>query len=89
LPDFVRLTSYDWASIFDPSTRPQGEQGKGSSKEGLVDIEAVDDQFSRCLRRAGAHRGSVMALRPDKFLLSVTSAEIKSVLRPPHADNGQ
>jgi hypothetical protein len=54
-----------------------------------VDMEAVDDQFSRCLRRAEAHRGSVIALRPDKFLLSVTSAAIMSVLRPPHAGNRQ
>jgi hypothetical protein len=69
-----------------PSSR---EAGKGSIKEGLVDIEAVDDQFSRCLRWAGAHRGSVIAPRPDRFLVSVASAAIMSVLRPLHAGNGQ
>jgi len=89
VPDFVNLTRYCWATIYDPSTRPQGEQGKGWSKEGLVDIEAVDDQFSRCLPWAGAHTGSVIVLRPDWFLVSVASAAIMSVLRAPHASNGQ
>jgi hypothetical protein len=28
MPDFVSLTSYDWATIFDPSTWPQGSWGR-------------------------------------------------------------
>ena len=54
-----------------------------------MDLEGVDARFSRCLRRAGAHRGSVIVLRQDKFVLPVTSAAIMSVRRPPHAGNGQ
>jgi len=54
-----------------------------------VGIEAIGDQFSRCLRRARAHRGSVIVLRPDKVPLPVTFAAIMSVLRPLHAGNGQ
>jgi hypothetical protein len=37
-----------------------------------VDFEAVDDLFSRWLRRSGVRTRSVIVLRPDKFV-SVTN----------------
>lgn len=62
-----------WTSLYEPGTRPQGTVGRGRSKDGLVDLEAVDDQCSRWLRRAGARTGSVIVLRPDKYVFSVTA----------------
>jgi 3-(3-hydroxy-phenyl)propionate hydroxylase len=62
-----------WATISSRAPDPEREQGKSRSKEALVDIEAADDQFSRWLRRAGARTGSVIVLRPDKLVLSVTN----------------
>ena len=65
-----------WACVFAPGTRPQGQvgqlRGQGRGKDGLVDLEAVDDHLSGWLRRAGARTGSVIVLRPDKYVFSVT-----------------
>ena len=61
-----------WACVFAPGTRPQGTVGEGRGKDGLVDLEAVDAQLPVWLRRAGAGTGSVVVLRPDKYVFSVT-----------------
>lgn len=38
-----------------------------------MELEAVDDLFSRRLRRARACTGSVIVMRPDKSVFSVTN----------------
>lgn len=61
-----------WATYFPPGTRPQGQPGDGRRKEGLVDLEGIDDSMTRWLRKAGAGHGAVVVLRPDKYVFSVT-----------------
>ncbi len=61
-----------WACVFAPGTRPQGRVGQGRGKDGLVDLEATDEQLHAWLRRARAGTGSVIVLRPDKYVFSVT-----------------
>lgn len=63
-----------WASLFPAGTRPQGKPGDGRGADGLVDLEAIDLHLDSWLRRAGAPLGSVIVLRPDKY--------VHSVLRP-------
>lgn len=70
-----------WAVLYQPGARPQGghlprprtagDQAHGSETP-LVDLEAVDDELSCWLAKAGAARGSVIVLRPDKYVFSVT-----------------
>jgi 3-(3-hydroxy-phenyl)propionate hydroxylase len=68
-----------WATYFPPGTRPQGTPGDGRRKEGLVDVEGVDFALEPWLKRAGAGAGSVIVLRPDKYVFSIDRLEAASL----------
>ncbi|WP_265443580.1 bifunctional 3-(3-hydroxy-phenyl)propionate/3-hydroxycinnamic acid hydroxylase [Flexivirga meconopsidis] len=58
-------------ALFEMGTRPQGSAGDDRPTGELVDLETVDDSLHRWLRRAGARQGSVVVLRPDKYVFCV------------------
>ncbi|MFN8129578.1 MAG: bifunctional 3-(3-hydroxy-phenyl)propionate/3-hydroxycinnamic acid hydroxylase [Candidatus Nanopelagicales bacterium] len=60
-----------WVTLFEPGARPQGLRGSAADPD-VQDVEAIDDQWSRWLRKAGARTGSVIVVRPDRFVFSVT-----------------
>jgi len=60
-----------FATVYAAGTRPQGEIGDGRRKAGLVDLEDTTGELTRWLRRAGVRGGSVVALRPDKYVFGV------------------
>lgn len=69
-PSWDRLDP-QWVSLFRTGSRPQGRPGEGRRSEGLIDLEATDDQLSKWLRHAGIPDGSVIVLRPDKYVFAV------------------
>jgi 3-(3-hydroxy-phenyl)propionate hydroxylase len=62
-----------YATLFDFGTRPQGEVGDGRRKAGLVDLEDTSGAFIRWLRCHGVKNGSIVVLRPDKYVFGVGS----------------
>ncbi len=81
-----------FATIYRGGARPQGRSGDQVRTRGVVDIEDVTGELSTWLRRAGAKHGSIIALRPDKFVFGISngqSAELTEALvsqlglRPP------
>lgn len=60
-----------WISLYENGTRPQGRPGDGRHADDLVDLEASDRTLHSWLRRAGAAQGSVLVVRPDKYVLCV------------------
>ncbi len=58
--------------------RPSGRlTGAGATPPagGLVELEGTSDALTRWLTRAGARTGSVIVLRPDRHVFSVTPPE--------------
>ncbi len=68
LPDRLGATS---VVLHAPGTRPTGRPGEHRPRAGLIDLEAGDGSFSSWLRRARIAPGSVVILRPDKFVFGV------------------
>ena len=67
LPVWDRVgTTY--ATLYPFGTRPRGEVGDGRRTSGVVELEDVSGDLVRWLRRAGARNGSLLVLRPDKFV---------------------
>ncbi len=64
-----------FACVYPAGGRPQGEVGDGRRRAGLVDLEDTTGALTRWLRRYAVRRGSVVVLRPDKYVFGVTSAE--------------
>jgi 3-(3-hydroxy-phenyl)propionate hydroxylase len=60
-----------FATVYAAGTRPQGEIGDGRRKAGLVDLEDTTGELVRWLRHAGVRPGSVVVLRPDKYVFGV------------------
>lgn len=60
-----------WVSLFEAGTRPQGSPGQDRPADGLVDLELTDDTLHTWLRRAKAEPGSLVVLRPDKYVFAV------------------
>jgi 3-(3-hydroxy-phenyl)propionate hydroxylase len=61
-----------FATLYAAGTRPRGQAGDLVRDGGVVDLEDVSGTLARWLRRAGARPGSVVALRPDKFVFGVS-----------------
>lgn len=64
-----------WVRYFAPGTRSTGRPGAARPDDDLLDLEGVDASLRSWLRRAGARPGSVVVLRPDKYVFSVTGPE--------------
>lgn len=64
-----------WAALHESGTRANGSPGDGRSADDLIDLELVDRSLRPWLRRAGARHGSVIVLRPDKYVFCVLSRE--------------
>jgi len=62
-----------FATVYAAGTRPQGEIGDGRRRAGLVDLEDSTGELARWLRKAGARRGTVVVLRPDKYVFGVSA----------------
>ncbi|WP_183097352.1 bifunctional 3-(3-hydroxy-phenyl)propionate/3-hydroxycinnamic acid hydroxylase MhpA [Nocardioides pelophilus] len=60
-----------FATVFAAGTRPQGEIGDGRRKAGLVDLEDTTGAWTAWLKKAGIRHGSLVVLRPDKFVFGV------------------
>jgi len=60
-----------FATVYAAGARPQGEIGDGRRKAGLVDLEDATGELTCWFRRAGIPRGSVVVLRPDKYVFGV------------------
>jgi 3-(3-hydroxy-phenyl)propionate hydroxylase len=61
-----------FATVYRAGERPQGKVGDRLRPECVVDVEDTTGELSAWLRKAGATHGSVLALRPDKFVFGVT-----------------
>ena len=62
-----------WSRVFPMGGRPSGRGSRGPTPGGLVDVDASSDALARWLRLAGADIGSVIVLRPDRHVFSVTA----------------
>lgn len=61
-------------TIYQPGTRPQRRPGDADLSAGLESLEATDPSWSSWLRGKRIRAGSVIVLRPDKYVHSVLSA---------------
>ena len=61
-----------FATLFARGTRPQGAIGDGRRKAGLVDIEDTNGELAAWLRKHGIRHGSVLVLRPDKYVFGAS-----------------
>jgi len=64
-----------FATLYAAGTRPQGEIGDGRRKAGLVDLEDTTGELVCWLRRAGIRSGSVVVLRPDKYVFGTAQGD--------------
>ncbi|KXO98348.1 bifunctional 3-(3-hydroxy-phenyl)propionate/3-hydroxycinnamic acid hydroxylase [Tsukamurella pseudospumae] len=62
----------NFATIYRSGARPQGRIGDGRRKAGLLDLEDTDDLLTSWLRRAGHRPGTVVVLRPDKYVFGAS-----------------
>jgi len=70
-----------FATLYAAGTRPQGRVGDRVRPEGVVDLEDANSALQGWLRRAGARRGSVLVLRPDKFVFGVSDEDPSRLTR--------
>jgi 3-(3-hydroxy-phenyl)propionate hydroxylase len=61
-----------FATLYAAGTRPQGEIGDGRRKAGLIDLEDTTNDLKRWLKKAGAGTGSLVILRPDKYVFGIS-----------------
>ena len=59
-----------FATVYPRGGRPVGSRQVGPA-DGVVDLEDLSGDLWRWLRRAGACEGSVVVLRPDKFVFGI------------------
>jgi 3-(3-hydroxy-phenyl)propionate hydroxylase len=59
------------ATVYPVGTRPQGKIGDGA-RPGVIDLEDMANELTGWLRRAGVGQGSLLVLRPDKFVFGAT-----------------
>ena len=62
-----------WVSMFSMGGRPCGRSTVADPAPGLVELEATSDAMARWLTTAGAVSGSIIVLRPDRHVFSVTA----------------
>jgi 3-(3-hydroxy-phenyl)propionate hydroxylase len=70
-----------FATLYAAGTRPRGAVGDRLRAEGVVDLEDTAGALTGWLRRAGAKPGSVLVLRPDKFVFGVSGPEPGALTR--------
>ncbi|MFT4261905.1 MAG: bifunctional 3-(3-hydroxy-phenyl)propionate/3-hydroxycinnamic acid hydroxylase [Nocardioides sp.] len=61
-----------YTTLFAPGSRPQGTVGDGRRRIGLIDLEDTTGELTGWLRRAGIKPGSLVVLRPDKFVFGAS-----------------
>jgi 3-(3-hydroxy-phenyl)propionate hydroxylase len=70
-----------FATLHTAGRRPQGKAGEDLRPTGVVDVEDTTDSLTTWLRRAGAKQGSVVVLRPDKFVFGVSDGQSDELTR--------
>jgi 3-(3-hydroxy-phenyl)propionate hydroxylase len=61
-----------FATVHRAGERPRGQVGERVRAVDSVDLEDSSGELTTWLRRAGATHGSVLALRPDRFVFGIT-----------------
>jgi len=62
-----------YSCVYPAGARPQGQVGDGCRRAGLLDLEDTTGAFTRWLRRHGVRPGTVVVLRPDKYVFGVSA----------------
>lgn len=62
-----------FATIYGAGRRPQGQIGDGRRHAEVLDLEDTDDLLTSWLRRAGHRPGTVVVLRPDKYVFGASA----------------
>lgn len=57
-----------FATVYRAGARPQGRIGDGHRQAGLLDLEDTDGVLTSWLRRSGHRPGTILVLRPDKYV---------------------
>jgi 3-(3-hydroxy-phenyl)propionate hydroxylase len=76
-----RRVEATFATLHGPGERRRGQLGDDPRPAGLVDVEDTAGALTRWLRRAGATTGSVLVLRPDKFVFGVSGGDVGALTR--------
>lgn len=63
-----------FVAVYPFGGRPAGDAVAHAAPEGLIEAEDPDHSFHRWLRARGGGRGSVVVLRPDRFVFALVSA---------------
>lgn len=69
------------ATLHPAGERPQGAAADDLRPACVVDLEDTTGSLTRWLRRAGARHGSVLVLRPDKFVFGVADRQTADLTR--------
>ncbi|RDH13655.1 bifunctional 3-(3-hydroxy-phenyl)propionate/3-hydroxycinnamic acid hydroxylase [Tsukamurella pulmonis] len=81
-----------FATIYRSGARPQGRIGDGDRRAGLLDLEDTDGLLTSWLRRSGHRPGTVVVLRPDKYVFGASrdaaelTRELERQVAPSRAD---
>jgi 3-(3-hydroxy-phenyl)propionate hydroxylase len=62
-----------FVTLYAAGRRPRGRAGDELRPEGVVDLEDTTGAVTAWLRRAGVKHGSVLVLRPDKFVFGIAN----------------
>ena len=63
-----------FVAVYPFGGRPAGDGVAPAAPAGLVEAEDPDGSFHRWLRASGGGRGSVVVLRPDRFVFALVRA---------------
>jgi 3-(3-hydroxy-phenyl)propionate hydroxylase len=74
-----RRVEATFATLYPGGQRPQGHHGDHVRKAGLVELEDTAGALAGWLKRARARSGSVVVLRPDKFVFGVSHADTNAL----------
>jgi 3-(3-hydroxy-phenyl)propionate hydroxylase len=70
-----------FATVHRAGERPRGQVGERVRAVDSVDLEDTSGELTTWLRRAGATHGSVLALRPDRFVFGLTDGGSNELTR--------
>jgi 3-(3-hydroxy-phenyl)propionate hydroxylase len=71
-----------FVAVYPFGGRPAGDAVAHAAPDGLVEAEDPDHSFHRWLRASGGGRGSVVVLRPDRFVFAlVPAAQLNATTR--------
>ena len=76
-----RRVEATFATLYGPGERPQGHHHDTRGRAGLLELEDTTGALAGWLRRAGARTGSVLVLRPDKFVFGVSGEDPAALTR--------